>query len=72
MRSSMSSTSFRLGLGQPGNAHEQAVPAREDGRKDLLDDIGLSDDHAPELVHHLLPAGAELIENLGELITGLS
>ena len=37
-------------LGQAGHADQQAVAAREDGREDLLDHVGLADDDAPELI----------------------
>ena len=40
-------------LGQAGHADEQAVAAREDGGQDLLDDLGLADDDAAQLVEHL-------------------
>ena len=40
-------------LGQAGHADEQAVAAREDGGEDLLDDLGLADDDAAQLLEHL-------------------
>ena len=47
-------------LGQAGHADQQAMAAREDGGQDLLDDFGLADDRALELVDHLLASLAEL------------
>ena len=55
-------------LGQAGHADQQAVAAGEDGGEDLLDDFGLPDDDAAELIEHGDAVGGELIEIIGEAI----
>ena len=37
-------------LGQAGNPFQQAVPPAEEGNQQLIDDLGLADDHLPHLV----------------------
>ena len=41
-------------LGQTGHADQQAMAAGEDRGQDLLDHVGLADDHAAELLDHLV------------------
>ena len=47
-------------LGQARHADQQAMPAGEDGGEDLLDDVRLADDDAPQLLDHLSPRLREL------------
>jgi len=46
------------------------VGAGEDGGEDLVDDLGLADDDAAELVHHLAARLAELGQVLGDAVGG--
>ncbi len=55
-------------LGQAGHADEQAVPAGEDGGEDLLDDLGLADDDAAELVEHRSAVCGELSQVIREAV----
>ena len=57
-------------LGQARHADEQAVAAREDGGEDLLDDLGLADDDAAELLDHLRAGLAELGQVFADPIGG--
>ena len=57
-------------LGQAGHADEQAVAAREDGGEDLLDDLGLADDDAAELLEHLGAGLAELGQVFADAVGG--
>ena len=49
-------------LRQPRHADEQAMPAREDSRQDLFDDLVLPDDGPPQLLDDLRARLAELSE----------
>ncbi len=54
-------------LGQAGDAFEQAMAPREDGRKQLLDDLVLPDDDFLQLLLHHDAVLAELLQNLTEI-----
>jgi len=58
------------GLGQPGHAHQQDVPAREDRRQDLLDHLALADDDLAQLADHHVSRVAELVQELGDPVAG--
>ncbi len=55
------------GLGQARHAFEQAVAAREDGGKQLLDDLVLPDDDFLQLLLHHDPMLAELLQDLTQI-----
>jgi len=46
------------------HADEQAVPACENGREDLLDNIGLPDDDTPQLLEHLRTGLTETVPGI--------
>ena len=46
------------------------MAAREDGGENLIDDFGLADDDAAELVHHLAARLTELGQILGDAVGG--
>src|SRR5262249_797475 len=54
-------------LGQARHAFEQAMPAREDGREKLLDDLVLADDHLVQLFGHELAAAGELLQHFAKI-----
>jgi hypothetical protein len=68
MRSGVNCTRLKRrdheGLREAGNSLEQAVPPREDRREELLDHIGLPDDHLLELFLHEPAVLCELLENV--------
>ena len=55
-------------LRQARNTLEKAVPSREDGSKELLDHVGLADDHFLELVLHEPPVLGKLLEDVVECL----
>ena len=54
------------GLGQPRHAHQQAVPAGENGGEDLFDHVVLSDDDLLEFLLHQPAMLAEFLENVAQ------
>src|SRR5262245_4412799 len=52
-------------LRQPGHALEQAMPTAKKGHEQLLDNLPLTDDHAANLLGHLLIRGGEFSYGLG-------
>ena len=51
---------------KPGTPTKQAMPAREDGGEDLLDDLVLADDHLLQFFLHQLPMLAELLQHIAQ------
>ena len=54
-------------LRQTGNTNQQAMPAGENRREDLLDDVGLSHDDLVQFLDHDFAVLAELVEELVEV-----
>ena len=54
-------------LGQPGHADQQAMPAREDRREDLLDHRVLADDDLLQLALHHQPMLAKLLQHVAQI-----
>ena len=54
------------GLGQPRHAHQQAVPAGENGGEDLLDHVVLADDDLLQFLLHQPAVLAEFLENVAQ------
>jgi len=49
------------GLGEPGDAHQQRVAAREDGHENLVEHVTLTDDAPRDLVAQPNGGGAQCV-----------
>ena len=59
---------YQQGFSQAGHANQKAMSASEHRRQNLLDDVGLPDNHLAKLLHHLLARLRKLLEVFGNLV----